>query len=62
MGVRDAVIRTMQMTWSTAWDRIESFFTGKRGKDDRGGQIGECPDLRTVVRRIGGVMKVESQT
>ncbi len=34
MGVRDAVIKTMQMTWSTAWDRIKSFFTGKRGKDE----------------------------
>jgi DNA-cytosine methyltransferase len=34
MGVRDAVIRTMQMTWGTAWDRMKSFFTGKKGKDD----------------------------
>lgn len=34
MGVRDAVIHTMQMTWGTAWDRIKSFFTGKKGKDD----------------------------
>lgn len=34
MGVRDAVICTMQMTWASAWDRIKSFFTGKKGKDE----------------------------
>ena len=34
MGVRDAVICTMQMTWASAWERIKSFFIGKRGKDE----------------------------